>query len=146
MELGQNQVLHVYNVHLGPSYLERRHQARRLFDTTILRNGDLTGSRIILGDFNEWTRELASRPLTEHFERVDVRFYLGWPRTYPGILPFLRLDHIYFDTSLTLEGATLYGSRKQLIASDHLPMIADFYLGSASNHPTPLPPPGHAIR
>ena len=127
--------------HLGTSYLERRHQARRLFDTRILRNGDLTGPRIILGDFNEWTRELASRLLSEHFDSVDVRFYLGWPRTYPGVLPFLRLDHIYFDTSLTLEGATLYRSRKALIASDHLPIVADFHLGNTSYHPTPPPPP-----
>jgi len=145
VKLERNRVLHVYNVHLGTSYLERRHQARRLFDATILRNGDLTGPRIILGDFNEWTRELASRLLSEHFDSVDVRFYLGWPRTYPGVLPFLRLDHIYFDTSLTLEGATLYRSRTALIASDHLPIVADFHLGNTSCHPTPPPPPGRAI-
>jgi endonuclease/exonuclease/phosphatase (EEP) superfamily protein YafD len=132
--------------HLGTSYLERRHQARRLFDTRILRNGDLTGPRIILGDFNEWTRELASRLLSKHFDCVDARFYLGWPRTYPGVLPFLRLDHIYFDSSLTLEGATLYRSRKALIASDHLPIVADFHLANTSNHPTSPPPPGRATR
>lgn len=133
VDLGHNRMLHVYNVHLGTSYLERRHQARRLFDTRILRNGDLTGARIILGDFNEWTRELASRLLSEHFGSVDVQFYLGWPRTYPGVLPFLRLDHIYFDTSLMLEGATLYRSRKALIASDHLPIVADFHLRNTSS-------------
>ena len=130
VELGQHWMLHVYNVHLGTTYLERRHQARRLFDTRILRNGDLTGARIILGDFNEWTRELASKLLSEHFGSVDVRFYLGWPRTYPGVLPFLRLDHIYFDTSLAQEGATLYRSRTALIASDHLPIVADFHIGN----------------
>ena len=145
VKLGQNRMLHVYNVHLGTSYLERRHQARRLFDTSILRNGDLTGPRIILGDFNEWTREHASRLLSEHFDSVDVRFYLGWPRTYPGVLPLLRLDHIYFDTSLTLEGATLYWSLKALIASDHLPMVADFHLSNTSCPSTPPPPPGRAI-
>ena len=146
VKLGHNRVLQVYNVHLGTSYVERRHQARRLFDTIILRNGDLTRPRIILGDFNEWTRELVSRLLSEHFGRADVRFYLGWPRTYPGILPFLRLDHIYFDTSLALEGATLYRSRKALIASDHLPIVADFHLANTSNHPTSPPPPRRATR
>jgi endonuclease/exonuclease/phosphatase family metal-dependent hydrolase len=133
VKLGQNRMLHVYNVHLCTSYLERRHQARRLFDTSILRNGDLTGPRIILGDFNEWTREHASRLLSEHFGSVDVRFYLGWSRTYPGVLPFLRLDHIYFDPSLMLEGATLYRSRTALIASDHLQIVADFHLGNTSS-------------
>jgi endonuclease/exonuclease/phosphatase family metal-dependent hydrolase len=128
--LGQSRVLHVYNLHLGTSYIERRHQAQRLFDTGILRNSGLTGASIVLGDFNEWTRELASTLLSGHFDRVDVRSFLGWPRTYPGLLPFLRLDHVYFDTSLMLEGAMLYRSRKALIASDHLPVVADFLLGS----------------
>jgi hypothetical protein len=59
-----------------------------------------------------------------------------------GVLPFLRLDQIYFDTSLT---ATLYHSRKALIASDPLPMLADFHLGNPSYHPTPPSPPGRAI-
>jgi len=128
VKLGQNRMLHVYNVHLGTSFLERRYQARRLFDAGILRNGDLTGTRIILGDFNEWTHELASTLLSKHFGSVDVRFCRGWSRTYPGVFPFLRLDHIYFDTILTLERATLYRSPKALIASDHLPIVADFHL------------------
>jgi endonuclease/exonuclease/phosphatase family metal-dependent hydrolase len=132
VEIGQNRMLHIYNVHLGTSYVERRHQARRLFAAGILRNSDLTGARIILGDFNEWTRELASRLFSGHFDRVDVRSYLGWPRTYPGLLPFLSLDRIYFDASLMLEGASLYRSRTALIASDHLPMVADFHLGNDS--------------
>ncbi len=129
--LGRNRMLHAYNVHLGTSYFERRYQAKKLFNTTILRNGDLRGPRIVLGDFNEWTRELASRLLSEHFDSVDARSFLGWPRTYPGVFPFLRLDRIYFDPSLTLEGATLYRSRKALIASDHLPVVADFRLRGA---------------
>jgi len=133
VKLGQNRVVHVYNVHLGNSYLERRHQARRLFDTKILRNGELTGVRIILGDFNEWIRELASSVLSQHFDSVDVRFYPGWSRTYPGVFPFLRLDHIYFDASLTLERAILIRNRMALIASDHLPIVADFHLGNTSS-------------
>jgi endonuclease/exonuclease/phosphatase family metal-dependent hydrolase len=135
VSLGQNRMLHVYNLHLGTSYLERRHQARRLFDTGILRNGDLTGARIILGDFNEWRRELASTLLSGHFDSVDVRSYLGWRRTYPGLLPFLSLDGIYFDTSLMLEGAFLCRGRTALIASDHLPVVADFYLANTSSRP-----------
>jgi len=133
LKLRQSRMLHVYNVHLGTSYLERRHQARRLFDTRILRNRGLTGPRLILGDFNEWIRELASRLFSEHFGSVDVRSYHGWSRTYPGVFPLLRLDRIYFDTSLVLEGATLHRSRMALIASDHLPIVADFHLGDTSS-------------
>ena len=46
--------------------------------------------------------------------------------TYPGLFPFLHLDHMYFDSALKIEGLRLYKSRTALIASDHLPLIADF--------------------
>jgi len=126
--LTSNGVLHVYNVHLGTSFLERRQQARRLLDKAILHSDDHDGPRILLGDFNEWTRGLASRLLAEHFQSADLRLTLGRQRTYPGVLPFLHLDHIYYDDALTLESARLHRSRTALVASDHLPIVADFHL------------------
>ncbi len=119
-------ILHIYNVHLGVAYLERRHQGRRLVGSDILASGDLQGPRILLGDFNEWLRGLTTRLLTEHFGSTDIRVHLGRNRTYPGPLPLLHLDHMYFDDGLELEGAMLHRSRKALIASDHLPLAADF--------------------
>jgi endonuclease/exonuclease/phosphatase family metal-dependent hydrolase len=38
----------------------------------------------------------------------------------------MHLDHIYFDDSLDLERMTLHKSRAALVASDHLPLVADF--------------------
>jgi endonuclease/exonuclease/phosphatase family metal-dependent hydrolase len=121
-----NGVLHVYNAHLGTSFVERRQQARRLLDTAILQCDDHDGPRILLGDFNEWMRGLASRLLAEHFQSADLRLTLGRKRTYPGVLPILHLDHIYYDEALELESATLHRSRTALVASDHLPIVADF--------------------
>jgi endonuclease/exonuclease/phosphatase family metal-dependent hydrolase len=43
-------------------------------------------------------------------------------------LPVLHLDHIYFDPSLHLERLMLHRSRTALVASDHLPLVADFTL------------------
>jgi endonuclease/exonuclease/phosphatase family metal-dependent hydrolase len=119
-------ILHVYNVHLGTAYLERRHQGRKLLAAEILNKEDIRGPRILLGDFNEWLRGLTSRLLVEHFGDVDVRAHLKRKRTYPGLFPFLHLDHIYFDPSLVLEDALLYRTRLSLTASDHLPLVADF--------------------
>lgn len=119
-------VLHVFNVHLGTAFLERRHQARKLVDTAILNDEELTGTRIMLGDFNEWTRGLTTRLLASHLKSADVRTHLLRSKTYPGVLPFLHLDHIYFDNSLTLDKMTLHKSRTALVASDHLPLVADF--------------------
>lgn len=126
IDLHGQQPMHIYNVHLGTSFTERRHQARKLLQEDVLKNGDHTGPRVLLGDFNEWTRGLTSRLLTEHFQNADIRLQLGRKRTYPGLLPFLHLDHIYFDESLELVEARLHRSRKALIASDHLPIVADF--------------------
>jgi endonuclease/exonuclease/phosphatase family metal-dependent hydrolase len=128
--LGHNRVLHIYNVHLGTSFFERRHQGKRLLDEEILRSDQIPGPRILLGDFNEWTRGLASKLLSDHFRSADIRIHLGRLRTYPGVLPLLHLDHIYFDETLELESASLHRSRTALVASDHLPILADFRLRS----------------
>lgn len=129
--LGGGFLLHVFNVHLGTSYVERRHQARRLVSAEILSNAELNGARIVLGDFNEWTRGLASKLLAIHLQSADIRSHLRRPRTYPGILPVIHLDHIYYDSCLRLEKLELHRSHTALIASDHLPLVANFGWESA---------------
>jgi len=124
--LGKEGGLHVYNVHLGTSFIERRRQARKLISESILSDGKIPGPRIMLGDFNEWTRGLVTRLLNEHFRSGDIRMHLKRSRTYPGLLPIVHLDHIYFDETLELEKAELHRSRATLLASDHLPIFADF--------------------
>lgn len=119
-------VLHVFNVHLGTAFLERRHQARRLLSLDVLRGPELGGPRVVVGDFNEWTRGLATRLMSQEFGTVDLRQHIQRTRTYPGFLPVLHLDHFYFDRHLALEAFALHRSRKALIASDHLPMVAQF--------------------
>ncbi len=117
---------HLFNVHLGTSFLERRRQARKLVDADILGDPRLHGARIICGDFNEWTRGLTTHVLSRRFRSINTRTHLGRSRTYPGILPFLHLDQIYFDARVRLDHALLHRSRTALIASDHLPLVADF--------------------
>ena len=128
VRVGESSLLHVFNVHLGTAFIERRHQARRLVSPEILGHEELSGARLVLGDFNEWTRGLASRLLSSHFESADIRSHLRRARTYPGVLPFLHLDHIYYDAGLKLQKLSLHRSRTALIASDHLPLVADFQL------------------
>jgi endonuclease/exonuclease/phosphatase family metal-dependent hydrolase len=120
---------------MGTAFLERRSQVRRLLDSAILHNEELHGARIMLGDFNEWTRGLTTRLLGSHMKSADIANHLRRAKTYPGVLPFLHLDHIYFDETLEMEKLTLHRSRKALIASDHLPLVADFRLHSGD----PLP-------
>lgn len=119
--------LHVYNVHLSTRYFSRPHQARRLLSVDVLRHPTLTGPRVVVGDFNEWTRGVATRLMGSTFESVDVRL-LGRRRTYPGVFPILHLDHFYYDRSLRLRSFRLERSRLALVASDHLPLVAEFEL------------------
>ena len=128
VRLGDGQVLHLFNVHLGTAFRERQKQAHYLVSERILRNGELAGARIALGDFNEWIPGDASRLLSAHFGVRSLGSPAARRRTYPCVLPLLRLDHIYFDHSLRLHRLERHRSRKALIASDHLPVVAEFSL------------------
>jgi endonuclease/exonuclease/phosphatase family metal-dependent hydrolase len=122
----------VFNVHLGTAFLERRHQGRLLARPEILLNDELAGPRLMLGDFNEWAPGLTTRLLGTHLKSVDIRRHLRRRRTYPGFFPLLHLDHIYHDDELLLRSLKLHRSRTALVASDHLPLIAEFALASPS--------------
>lgn len=119
--------VHLFNVHLGTAFFERRHQGRVITQDVIHRDG-IDGPRIVVGDFNEWTKGLASTLMSGEFQSVDARLLARFGRTYPGILPVLHLDHFYFDRCFRLKGAKLHRSKLALVASDHLPIAADLEL------------------
>jgi endonuclease/exonuclease/phosphatase family metal-dependent hydrolase len=126
LDMGDGRMLHIYNVHLGTAVLERRYQAPRL--ASFVHDRRVTGPKIILGDFNEWMRGLATRTLSSLFQSVDIHAHLRRRRTYPGIFPVLHLDHIYFEGNLEVRHVELPRTRKALIASDHLPLVANVRL------------------
>ena len=115
--------LHVYNVHLGTAILERRHQAQRV--ATIVSNRHVTGPKIVLGDFNEWMRGLTTTLLSTRLKSVDLSQFMKRRRTYPGLFPILHLDHIYYDGPLEVTHIQVQRTRLSLVASDHLPLVAD---------------------
>src|SRR5437764_6910914 len=68
LDLGDGKLVHVFNVHLGTGFFERRLQGDLLVIREILIDPELRAPRIVLGDFNEWTRGLATRVLSQHFD------------------------------------------------------------------------------
>ncbi len=126
IELPEEQVIHVFNVHLGTGFRERQKQAYKLLHDELLRSKLLAGPRVVLGDFNEWTRGLTTRMLANEFESADLRLHLNRRRTYPGFFPFLHLDHVYYDGTLRLEKVSVHRTPMALVASDHLPLVAEF--------------------
>ena len=127
LDLGHGRMLHVYNVHLGTAVLERRYQAPRL--AAYVHDRRIHVPKIILGDFNEWMRGLATRTLSGLFESIDIRAHLKRRRTYPGFFPVLHLDHIYYEGSVHVHSVDLPRTRKAMIASDHLPLVANLRIG-----------------
>ncbi len=115
--------LHIYNVHLGTGLGERRYQARRL--GTLVAQDEVSGPKIVLGDFNEWGRGFATGELTRLLKSLDLRSFLKRRRTYPGLFPLLHLDHIFYDGRVEVMNVEVPRTRKSLIASDHLPLVAD---------------------
>ena len=121
------QTLHVYNVHLGTAVLERRYQAGRL--ASFVHDRRISGPKIILGDFNEWMKGLATKTLSSLFESVDISKHLKRRRTYPGLFPVVHLDHIYYDGKVEVVSVEMPRTRKALMASDHLPLVANVKIG-----------------
>ncbi len=115
--------LQVFNAHLGTALLERRYQATRL--ASWVHDRRTPDPKILLGDFNEWSRTLAGDILAEKLHSVDLYPFLKRRRTYPGIFPLLHLDHIYYMGDVHVRHVALPRTRLALLASDHLPLVAD---------------------
>ncbi len=123
LEVGPQHTLHLYNVHLGTAFLERRHQAARL--SAIVHDRRVGHPKVVLGDFNEWMRGLATQMLSERLQSIDLRAHLRRRRTYPGVFPVLHLDHIYYEGRVEVVKVELPRTRLSLMASDHLPLVAE---------------------
>lgn len=124
----EDDTLHFYNVHLGTSLLERRHQAAKC--ATFVHDRRVVGPKIVLGDFNEWARGIAKDILAERLQSIDLSKHLKrGGRSYPGFFPVLHLDHIYYEGKVEVMKVSMPRDRMALIASDHLPLVADLKIG-----------------
>ena len=94
-----------------------------------MHDGRIAPPKILLGDFNEWSGGLATAALTSQLEAIDLSIHLRRKRTYPGILPFLHLDHIYYEGEVEIAGIESPRTRKSMMASDHLPFLAELKVG-----------------
>jgi endonuclease/exonuclease/phosphatase family metal-dependent hydrolase len=123
IEVAAHRVLQVYNVHLGTALFERRHQAPKL--ASWIHDTRVPGPKIVVGDFNEWGRGLVDDILASRLHSANLFPHLKRRRTYPGFFPILHLDHIYFEGSIEIRRIELPRTRLALVASDHLPLVAD---------------------
>jgi endonuclease/exonuclease/phosphatase family metal-dependent hydrolase len=111
-------IVHVFNCHFGRRLKERREQLTLL--AALLAVTDVTGPRVLVGDFNEWHRGPITRALRREFPSPTSRVC----RTYPSTFPMFALDRIYWDSDLEGPGVRAHRSRLARFASDHLPVVA----------------------
>jgi endonuclease/exonuclease/phosphatase family metal-dependent hydrolase len=113
--------LRVVATHLGLSWRERGIQTKKLLE--LVRRDGLT--TVLLGDFNDWLwAGSVRRPLAEEMAGRTRH------RTFPSLLPLLRLDRVYCRP----EGALVQSAvdRNARHVSDHLAVIADISVAPRS--------------
>jgi endonuclease/exonuclease/phosphatase family metal-dependent hydrolase len=91
-------------------------------------SGPEGGPMIVAGDFNDW-RHLASRTMEQQLGLTEVSImHNGRPaRTFPSIMPVLRLDRIYVRGFRVL-GAKVHRGVPWSLLSDHLAVSAELEL------------------
>jgi endonuclease/exonuclease/phosphatase family metal-dependent hydrolase len=121
--------LEVFNLHLGLSARERERQVEALARSSELATLEPVAPCLIAGDFNDW-RSLLRPQLTNGLGfRCATDNRLGMTRpllTYPSFSPQGGLDRIYYRGSLRLLSVRRCRLQVSRLASDHLPVIAEF--------------------
>ena len=118
----------VINTHLGLVPPEQRLQ------TTCLLGPEWLGSAaasakpmILLGDFNATPRYAAYQVLVK---RLHSARRLAGARhsalTFPSRMPMLRIDHVFVSDGIAVGGVHAPDTELAKVASDHLPLVADF--------------------
>lgn len=123
------QDLQIINTHLSVVARERRLQVDSLLSEQWLGNAACRAPFILLGDFNAVPGSGAHTRLSTLF--LDTQRTL--PRmkrlpTFPVQFPVLRLDHIFLSDGIEVLNVDVPRTALTLVASDHLPVVADLKL------------------
>jgi endonuclease/exonuclease/phosphatase family metal-dependent hydrolase len=120
-------ILEVVSTHLGVARRERREQSRELVGDGWLGSARMGHSRILCGDLNAVPNASTYRRIARRLH--DAQRRLGRPKsTFPSVLPFLRLDHVFVSDDIAVERVIVPHDAVARRASDHLPLIADLEL------------------
>jgi endonuclease/exonuclease/phosphatase family metal-dependent hydrolase len=121
---GHQRALVVHNMHLGLVGSERRRQLDRFIASPAVNQLHRGTCAIVGGDLNDLFGNLGPKFLAPAgFERAGML-----ANTFPSALPLRPLDGLFFRGGLRLTHAAVGRSRLARMASDHLPICADFDL------------------
>jgi endonuclease/exonuclease/phosphatase family metal-dependent hydrolase len=136
----ENVAIHCYVVHLGLLATGRQRQAAALVEA-VRSSSPPDAPVIIAGDFNDWENKLSGYlrerlDVKEVFENQQTRqgWFSNWrrpretqlplhpARTFPAMLPWLRLDRIYL-RGFNVDTAEVLRHRSWSKLSDHAPIV-----------------------
>jgi len=123
---GRRHRLEVFNLHLGLSARERVHQVGHLVRSDEFRSLDDAVPCLVGGDFNDWRSQLAPIFTAVLGFRSATRLARGSIRTYPSFSPTGSLDRMFYRGTLRCLSSGTCRMSVSRVASDHLPVIADF--------------------
>ena len=118
--------LHLFNVHLGLSGMERRWQVKRLLESRELARLDSASRIVVAGDTNDWNGALGRGPLGKAGFVCATGVGRRASLTVPAWQPVSALDRVFYRGAI--ESEHHYRGRLRITrqASDHLPIIVDF--------------------
>jgi endonuclease/exonuclease/phosphatase family metal-dependent hydrolase len=124
---GGGRVVHVVNLHLGLSGVERRWQIRRLLASRPVSRFGPRSRVVIAGDLNDWAGALGRRrgALRAAGYAPAWGHHHGPRRTFPAWAPVAALDRVFVGGPLACVHVHRSGHTLARRASDHLPVIAD---------------------
>lgn len=124
--------LQFLNTHLGLYSLERQRQAEALMGGEWLGGESCSGPAILCGDFNAFPSSTVYRTFTARLHEAQENATGHRPRnTFFGRHPVFRIDHIFCSPDFRTVKVEVPRTHLTRLASDHLPIVAEFSLDLA---------------
>jgi endonuclease/exonuclease/phosphatase family metal-dependent hydrolase len=121
------------NTHLSIHLIERLTQVKVLLGSEWILRADRGGPLIVCGDFNSGPLSPVYRRITAHLIDAQRATRHSVRATWPSLLPFLRIDHVFASPSLEVRRCEVLRDKLARRASDHLPIVVDVVLPSEAH-------------
>ena len=125
---GKTRTVHIFNLHLGLSGLERKMQLRKFLDSSPFVGLHRRTPVLVAGDFNDVWGTLGTSML------IPAGFRGPWQpvASFPAWAPLRALDSTYVRGEVAI--ARTFGGKIKVAraASDHLPLVTDLYIDPSS--------------
>ena len=127
--------LQMINTHLGLNRRERLEQIQALLGEEWMGHPECATPLLLVGDFNALpgSRECQriKAVVRDAQEEMDGHRPLA---TWWGRFPLRRIDHVFVSEDVEVRNVEVSRTRMDRVASDHLPLVVDVVLPSASGH------------